>query len=297
MENAAWNHQYYNSQYPSAAAVQSHPPQNETVFNSPGCELGAAVQWIVQELRGHRRSSHVGSEMLAVTALVTLLTRSRSIPTHQQQQAWSAPPTHQAPREQHLSSIGAGRVHHGSVHNANAVQNVGRPVYIPSTVVTFEPNYPSALPKLLQRQGEIISDRIEEPDEEAESPMEGPALRISCPYYLRAPHAEHRSSACRGRAFLDISRLKDHLVKIHDQRIPQRMTGQSTEAKWKSIWKSLFGQNWPDKEIPAHYWTGIEACENHVLDWIKEKYPGAPSEEVRRAFESFKSRPLPGPGR
>ncbi|KAK8172777.1 hypothetical protein BKA80DRAFT_263845 [Phyllosticta citrichinensis] len=286
MENAAWNHQYYNSQYPSAAAVQSHPPQNETVFNSVtyGQPFSQDANW-EQPFNGSSRSFEATAAPLM------------SIPTHQQQQAWSAPPTHQAPREQHLSSIGAGRVHHGSVHNANAVQNVGRPVYIPSTVVTFEPNYPSALPKLLQRQGEIISDRIEEPDEEAESPMEGPALRISCPYYLRAPHAEHRSSACRGRAFLDISRLKDHLVKIHDQRIPQRMTGQSTEAKWKSIWKSLFGQNWPDKEIPAHYWTGIEACENHVLDWIKEKYPGAPSEEVRRAFESFKSRPLPGPGR
>ncbi|KAK7542949.1 hypothetical protein JOL62DRAFT_558607 [Phyllosticta paracitricarpa] len=284
------NYQYF-SQYSSGAAVPNQTPQNGPVFQAStyGQPYNQNTTW--------QPPFHESSRSFEAAAPLM------GIPT--QQQAWPTPP-HQAP----LPSIGAVQAHHQPVHNANGLPGVGRPIYMPATVESLGHNSSSALQQQQQRrrrqphQGheEIVPNRIEEPEEDEEeegeegtSPMErreGPAVRISCPYFLKAPHAEHRSSACRGRAFLDISRLKDHLFKIHDKRLPYRMTGQSTEQKWRYIWRTLFPHD-PENTIPSPYWTGIDACQEYVLRFIERTCPSATRDEVKRAFEFFKTRTLP----
>ncbi|KAK8207328.1 hypothetical protein IWZ01DRAFT_363526 [Phyllosticta capitalensis] len=309
MDNQAWSQssQYYNH-YQSAVPTQTG--QAGPAYHVPtyGQRYNENPNW-QPAFHGSSGSLETTAPLMLVLkcwpskALVALLTSFRGVPT---QQLW--PTAQQAPRQIQYGPVGGLRGQHESA-NPYGMPHVDRPVYIASSSADLGRIPPSAFAQP-QAHGEIIEEPIEEP--EGESPMEqteagiprAPEVRVGCPYFLKAPHAQQASSACRAKAFQDISRLKDHLVKIHDRRIPDRMTGEDAFEKWRKIWDKLFPETaYPrdvdpkdrDGKLPKEHrhWTAIDVCEEYVLRFMPASVTPEARERIEELFEDLKSRPRP----
>ncbi|KAF2811552.1 uncharacterized protein BDZ99DRAFT_461587 [Mytilinidion resinicola] len=50
-------------------------------------------------------------------------------------------------------------------------------------------------------------------------PCSRPQPRLKCPFYQRQPEKHGKRAACRGRGFMDMAKLKDHLKRVHSQPV------------------------------------------------------------------------------
>ncbi|KAF2138251.1 uncharacterized protein K452DRAFT_361331 [Aplosporella prunicola CBS 121167] len=80
-----------------------------------------------------------------------------------------------------------------------------------------------------------------------------PAKKLACPFFLRDPQHPLKLS-CNSNGFPDISRLKEHLNRVHEVSFTNRMKARSNVDKWNAIWKHLFPED-SEESIPSPYWT------------------------------------------